>query len=348
MEQKRSVYLDFLRVAACVLVVCGHVSASFIQEIPVEELNFKIMNTFDCFAVLGVPVFVMISGALMLSERYEENIRKLYGKKLLRLAVLYIFWLLFYNTITFIEGGVALNFENVKQEILLDTLLGKGVYHLWFLPMLISLYFITPFIRAFTADLKKCLLFLGLYFFFGILIPTALLFEFPYRTIVASLYDRFDNYLFMGYLGYYVLGHVLHEFLPRLKGKFLLGIAAVGLLSFGIEVYVCNLYSERGGELSTILNNPLLLTAFLSTTALFILAKHLTYRRERFWKWLGRYTLGIYLLHPFLLGLGVKFGWTTLFAPAIIAIPLSVVLMTVLTFIPVYLISKIPGVRKLI
>lgn len=282
----------------------------------------------------------------MLSDRQEEDIRKLYGKKLLRLAILYFFWLLFYNTVTFIEDGTPVSFENIKQEIVLDALLGKGMYHLWFLPMLISLYLITPFIRGFAADLKKCILFLVLYFFFGMLTPTAVLFDFPYRTIVVSLYERLDNYLFMKYLGYYVLGHVLHEFLPRLKGRYLLGIAGVGLLSFGIEVYVCNLYSEREGELSTILNNPLLLTAFLSTAALFILAKHLTYRREKLWRWLQRYTLGIYLLHPFLLQMSRKLGWTTLFAPAAIAIPLSVVLMAILTFIPVYLLSKIPGIRK--
>lgn len=346
MEQKRAVYLDFLRVAACIMVIATHVSGSFIQEIPVESINFKVMNAFDCFSILGVPLFVMISGALQLSVDQEENIRKLYGKKILKLAILYLFWLLFYNTVTFIEDGTVVSFENIKQEIVLDALLGKGMYHLWFLPMLISLYLITPFIRGFTADLKKCILFLVLYFIFGILLPTAILFDFPYRTIVASLYERLDNYMFTGYLGYYVLGHVLHEFMPRLKVKYLLGVAGVGAVSFGIEVYICNLYSEREGELSIILNNPLLLTAFLSSTAIFILAKHLTYRWEGLWKWFGRYTLGIYLLHPFLLKIGRQIGWTTLFAPAAVSIPLSVVLMTVLTFIPVYLLSKIPGVRK--
>lgn len=346
MEEKSTVYLDFLRVAACILIVCVHVSASFIEEIPVESLNFKVMNAFDCFAILGVPVFVMISGALMLSEKREENIKNLYGKKMLRLAVVYFFALLFYDTETFIENGFAFTFENVKQEIILEALLGKGKYHLWFLPMLISLYLITPFIRPFVSDLKKCLLFLGLYFLFGILIPTMLLFDIPYRRIVVSFSEQLTNYLFNGYVGYYVLGHVLHKFLPRLKGKFLLGIAGVGLVSFGIEVYVCNLYSVNTGQLSAILNNPLLLTAFLSSTTLFVLAMHIPYRRGAVWAWLKRYTLGIYLLHPFLIGWSRHLGWTTLFAPAVVAIPLSVVLMTVLTFIFTYLLSKIPGIRK--
>ena len=348
MEQKRTTYLDFLRTAACVLVVGTHVSASFIQELPVDSLNFKIMNAFDCFSILGVPLFVMISGALMLSTQYKEDIRKLYGKKILRLALIYFFWFLFYNIVNFIEDGTSVSFENIKQEIILDALLGKGIYHLWFLPMLISLYLITPFLRSFTSDLKKCLWFLGLYTFFGLVIPTAILFDFPYRTIVLSLYDRLDNYLFTGYLGYYVLGHVLHEFLPKLKKNYLPAIAVVGLVSFGTEVFVCNLYSERKGELSVILNNPLLLTAFLSATAIFILAKHISFKKGDIWKWLQQFTLGIYFLHPFILMMLRKTEWTTLFAPAAISIPLSVALVTILTFIPIYLLSKIPGVRKLI
>lgn len=348
MEKSRITYLDFLRTAACVLIVGTHVSASFIQELPVDSLNFKIMNAFDCFSILGVPLFVMISGALMLSEQYEEDIKKLYGKKILRLALIYFFWFLFYNVVNFIEDGTAVNFENIKQEIVLDALLGKGIYHLWFIPMLLSLYLITPFLRPFTSDLKKCLWFLGLYAVLGLVIPTAVLFDFPYRTIVVSIYDRLNNYLFTGYLGYYILGHVLHEFLPKMKKNYLLATACVGLASFGIEVFVCNLYSARNGELSVILNNPLLLTAFLSGTAIFILAKHISFKKDTVWKWTQQFTLGIYFLHPFIIMILRKIGWTTLFAPAAISVPLSVALVTVLTLIPIYLISKIPGIRKLI
>lgn len=66
---------------------------------------------------------------------------------------------------------------------------------------------------------KKCMLFCVLGFGYSILLPTALKFEFPYRTIVESLYNQFDCSFFGGYLTYYVLGHVLHEYVPKLSAQ---------------------------------------------------------------------------------------------------------------------------------
>ena len=95
-----------------------------------------------------------------------------------------------------------------------------------------------------------------------------------------------------------------------------------------------------------ILNNPLLLPAFLSTTVLFILGKHLPVRGSRMLRQLSGYTLGIYLLHPLMLAVGRRLGWNTLFAPPLISIPLSVALMLAVTFVPIWLLSRIPGLKK--
>ena len=214
MEREKTAYLDFLRVAACIMVVCVHVTAFCFEDVPVGSFRFAVMDAFDCFSILGVPLFVMISGALMLSADYQADFKKLYFGKIGRLVVLYFSWLLLYNINNYMIGDL----KSLK-EIVLRTLMGKGIYHLWFLPMMAALYLVTPFIRGFAQDLHKCLWFLGLYFLLAILIPTALLFDFPYRTIVDSMYHQVDNYyLFSGYLGYFVLGHVIHEFLPRLRG----------------------------------------------------------------------------------------------------------------------------------
>ena len=195
MGREKTAYLDFLRVAACIMVICGHVTAFCFDEVPVGSFTFAVLDAFDCFSVLGVPLFVMISGALMLAEDYQADFKKLYVRKIGRLVVLYFFWLLIYNIRNYIDGDLK-----SLREIILRTLMGKGMYHLWFLPMMAALYLVTPFIRGFARDLRKCLWFLGLYVLLGILIPTALLFDFPYRVIVESLYQQIDNYMFFSYL----------------------------------------------------------------------------------------------------------------------------------------------------
>lgn len=348
MEKERTAYLDLVRIIACVMVVGVHVSALCLETLDVAGVNFKIMNGFDCFSILGVPLFVMISGSLILSEDHVYSVKELYLKKAGRLAFLYFFWFLFYNTVNFIESGAAWNFENVKQEIVLESLLSRGIYHLWFLPMMASLYLITPFIKEFTKDKEKCILFLLLFFVLAVALPTALKFEFPYRTIVAGLYEHFPNVMFTGYIGYYILGHALHEFLPGLKPKVLAVLAAVAVISFGVEVYVCNMYSEKTGELSIILNDTMAVNAFVSCTCIFILCKHIEVKAHR---WLSKgasLTFGVYLLHPFILHLLNLAGLDTLFAPAFLTVPAVVALVAAVTAAAVWVLRKLPVLRRVV
>ncbi len=348
MEQKRTAYLDFIRVIACIMVVGVHVSALCLEKLDVTGFNFKVMNGFDCFSILGVPLFVMISGSLLLSEKHTDTFKDFYFKKSLRLLILYLFYFLFYNLVSALKNGMVWNFENIKQEIVLESLLGRGIYHLWFLPMMISLYLITPFIKPFVADKAKCAVFLLMYFVIAILLPTLLKFEFPYKTIVGSFYERFPNVMFIGYIGYYILGHVLHDFLPVLKAKMLVVVATLGVAFFAIEVYVCNLYSEKTGELSIILNDTMAVNAFVACTCIFILCKHIKIKGNKMLTECAKLTFGIYLLHPFVLHLMNRMGLDTLFAPAFVSVPAVVVLVTAITAAIVFVISKIPGLRKLI
>ena len=330
------------------MVVGVHVSALCLEELDVTRANFKVMNGFDCFSILGVPLFVMISGSLLLSEKHTDSMKDFYLKKAVRLVILYFFYFLFYNTVSFIGSGTAWGFENVKQDIVLDSLLGKGIYHLWFLPMMISLYLITPFIKSFMSDKGKCIAFLSLYFVIAILLPTALKFEFPYKTIVGSIYERFPNVMFIGYIGYYVLGHVLHEFLPKLSKGALVAAAVCGVVFFGIEVYACNWYSEKTGELSIILNDTMAVNAFVASSCIFILCKHIKLKEYIVLTEFAKLTFGIYLLHPFVLNMFHQAGLDTLFAPAFVSVPAVVVLVTLVTAVLVFIISKVPGLRKLV
>lgn len=348
--KKHIAYLEVLRLVACILVVGVHVSAFNLEQVPVESLNFKVMNGLDCLSILGVPLFVMISGALFLAPSYEITVKKFYTRKIPRIVFLYFFWLLFYNVVNFLENGTVWNFTNVKKQIVLESLLGKGMYHMWYLPMLAVLYLLTPFLKSFAADRKKCLLFCALGFAYSILLPTALKFEFPYRTIVESLYNQFDCSFFGGYVTYYVLGHVLHEYVPKLSAQKKAALGLGGVIAMGIEIAVCNAWSVKTGIMSTILNTPFSVTAFIGAAAIFLLLRDGVSGRkqEELSGKLAGLTLGIYLIHPLFLRIYGWLGGTTLFAPAAIAVPLIVVLITLISGAAVYVLSKIPVVKKIV
>lgn len=349
-EKKHIAYLEVLRLVACILVVGVHVSAFNLEQVPVESLNFKVMNGLDCLSILGVPLFVMISGALFLAPSYEITVKKFYTRKILRIVFLYFFWLLFYNVVNFLENGTVWNFTNVKKQIVLESLLGKGMYHMWYLPMLAVLYLLTPFLKSFAADRKKCMLFCALGFAYSILLPTALKFEFPYRTIVESLYNQFDCSFFGGYVTYYVLGHALHEYVPKLSAQKKAALGLGGVIAMGIEIAVCNAWSVKTGIMSTILNTPFSVTAFIGAAAIFLLLRDGVSGRkqEELSGRLAGLTLGIYLIHPLFLRIYGWLGGTTLFAPAAIAVPLIVVLITLISGAAVYVLSKVPVVKKIV
>lgn len=348
-EKKHIAYLEVLRLVACILVVGVHVSAFNLEQVPVESLNFKVMNGLDCLSILGVPLFVMISGALFLAPSYEITVKKFYTRKIPRIVFLYFFWLLFYNVVNFLENGTVWNFTNVKKQIVLESLLGKGMYHMWYLPMLAVLYLLTPFLKSFAADRKKCLLFCALGFAYSILLPTALKFEFPYRTIVESLYNQFDCSFFGGYVTYYVLGHALHEYVPKLSAQKKAALGLGGVIAMGIEIAVCNAWSVKTGIMSTILNTPFSVTAFIGAAAIFLLLRDgVSGRRTKICGKLAGLTLGIYLIHPLFLRIYGWLGGTTLFAPAAIAVPLIIVLITLISGAAVYVLSKIPVVKKIV
>lgn len=349
-EKKHIAYLEVLRLVACILVVGVHVSAFNLEQVPVESLNFKVMNGLDCLSILGVPLFVMISGALFLAPSYEVTVKKFYTRKIPRIVFLYFFWLLFYNVVNFLENGTVWNFTNVKKQIVLESLLGKGMYHMWYLPMLAVLYLLTPFLKSFAADRKKCLLFCALGFAYSILLPTALKFEFPYRTIVESLYNQFDCSFFGGYVTYYVLGHALHEYVPKLSAQKKVALGLGGVIAMGIEIAVCNAWSVKTGIMSTILNTPFSVTAFIGAAAIFLLLRDGVSGRkqEELSGKLAGLTLGIYLIHPLFLRIYGWLGGTTLFAPAAIAVPLIIVLITLISGAAVYVLSKIPVVKKIV
>jgi len=348
--KQRTYYLDVLRIIGCILVITVHVSALNYNSVPPSSIDWQIMNLFDCLGALGVPIFVMISGSLLLDPTRTLTLRDLF-KKIIHLAIIYLVWLLLYNTLEFIQTGTLLTFENVKDSIILRSLLGKGIYHLWYIPMIITLYLITPILREAFSNPKICRYFLVLFFLFGLLLPTLLLFEFPYKTIVSSIYDRYPLTMLTGYLGYFVLGHFLHSYAPILGKLQKHLVLFLGLLGYASAVIICGLDGIHTNTPSVILNNPLTVNLFLATVGVFYFCKErisVEKATPSHVKKLSSLTFGIYLIHPMVIGQLFNFGLHTLLLSPILMIPLMVILVFVISTIIVGILSYIPVIKKIV
>ena len=94
MKEQRIVYFDYLRIIAIFAVVVLHFAAQNWDNIDVSSFEWQVFNLYDAVAAWGVPVFVMISGALFLGK--ELTLKKLYGKYILRIVTAFFFWSVLY------------------------------------------------------------------------------------------------------------------------------------------------------------------------------------------------------------------------------------------------------------
>ena len=82
---KRDYSLDFLRVVACILVIIIHVANVYCRSYTnIDQINYIGAVIFNVVARISVPIFFMISGALIVKETKFDM--KKYIKRIWRLV----------------------------------------------------------------------------------------------------------------------------------------------------------------------------------------------------------------------------------------------------------------------
>jgi len=83
-------YISILRIIATIAVIAIHASSGYLNGSDIAGFDWKYANLINSFTRFSVPVFVMLSGALLLTK--EENTSEFYKKRLLKLCYPFIFW----------------------------------------------------------------------------------------------------------------------------------------------------------------------------------------------------------------------------------------------------------------
>jgi surface polysaccharide O-acyltransferase-like enzyme len=195
--KERVFYVDMIRCCAALLVVLSHVFAPVcagMNDYPLGE--WWVFNFLDSVIRPCVPLFIMISGKLLLGSTREEPylhfVRRRYG----RLIIPFFVWSMIY---AYLEARMDKSpFE--AGDAMLRFLQGPTEYHLWFMYLILALYLLAPFLRRFVQVARPGEMKALLILWFGFL---TVQFFFP------GFAGSGPAVILLNYSGYFVLGYFL-------------------------------------------------------------------------------------------------------------------------------------------
>lgn len=334
-------WIDLSRIAAAFAVVCLHVSAGIVAQAPFGSFSWWCGNVADSAMRWSVPVFVMISGILLLRPEKSESLGGFYGRRLRRILIPTVFWTIVFTLLAYAESrarGVSLS----PAYLVINILLGVPHYHMWFLYMLAGLYVFTPFFRKIVQQSSpKELLFLVVLLFAMSLVSYG--FEFIYPGVPMVFTTRS-----MLYLPYFFAGCLLAAWKnPPATGVLIALLAlSVGLATLGTYLLHLKFGGARGfyfyGELSAAVV-PMSLCVLLLLKKFFGSARPSRRMRE-----IAALTFGVYLIHPlFIEGLGAL-GWKAASYPPLLAIPVFSAVIFGFSLATAQILSFLPFLRRTI
>jgi len=141
---ERLVWLDLVRIAASLLIVMLNITAKQLSTMPIDTSGWQAVNVYLGLSRAATPLFTMMSGVLFLGLGKQRSLKQLFQGPVKKIIVIYFFWSFLYAIFALLTQP-ALSSSSVIPTLLRLTL--KSSDHMWFLPILISLYLISPFLQ---------------------------------------------------------------------------------------------------------------------------------------------------------------------------------------------------------
>ena len=351
---QRQYHLDYLRVFASIAIILLHVTAQNLPYVELAGTEWNIYNICNSASRWGVPVFVMMSGALFLPR--EIPTKTLYKKYISRMAIAYVVWSAFYAIFDLLGNLIFKDDYQISFVEIIGSFI-SGAVHLWFLPMIIGLYMCIPLIKQLTKNDNLIKYFLLLSFIFCFiktqteLVSTSLL-SGNVALIFANVNTLFKNShmdLVFGFTSYFILGFYINKTEINKKKRLLLYI--LGVIGLVLTVTLNLLASKTAGKSTETFYSANSINVLLMSIAIFVWFKYNAKGTEKLNKIiikLSKYSFGAFLVHIFILKVLHAFGiQTTSFHP-VLSVPAITIATTFASYLISLILNKIPVIKKYI
>ena len=340
-KNDRILFVDLLRILSCFFVIVNHSNSRIFQE-RAPSLTWFVSVTYMFFSKAAVPIFVMITGYMLL------NRRETHSKYILRVVrhgcALVLFSMLYYLSAC-LEGKNYLNWKG----FLVSLISAPCTNAFWYMYLYLGILLMIPFLQRFVSALSKQdfhVLFFWSALFFSVL-PIA-----AHYLPQLQITHYFEVPLFNSFLALLMAGYYFRTYCtPTKKWRIpcLAGYVCATLVSV-IGTYLE--YGRTGGVDYLFYDNKLFLPILVGAGCLFAFASTLTIKApfDKAVSEIGKLTFGVYLVSDLVLA-KLEFVYEFLTEHQVHVLP-AMLIFEIVVFavgcILVYLLRMIPGVKKLL
>lgn len=214
---QRLEYADAIRALAIIGVLMVHTTSPLVRSAASVKSSWLAIGCgANAIGHAAVPLFIMISGLLLLDPSRVESVSAFLRKRLLRILIPFILWAIIYLVWISIVNHTPLEPVDCLRKIA-----GVTVYtQFWFIKIILGLYLVSPILKVLVKETSDTVLWylIGLWFF-------AVLLE-PVLEQITGTQLGISFAVVTGYVGYFILGYAL----GRIRTTPLVQIIAAGIL----------------------------------------------------------------------------------------------------------------------
>lgn len=283
---KRDERLEYLRVFSCIFVVLGHIANWYMREYPGLAMNSYICGLLlNGICRVSVPIFFMISGALLLEQAtdYKKN-----TKRLVSMLIKTVMW----GTIFIIWDYLYLgDMYDFKMILTLPVRV-----HFWYMYVMIGIYITIPLWQKLVSGDSKVLLkyFAGVFF-----VITAINTVLHTQKVSVS----YDVPLIGSscYAGYFILGYAIRHHIDEIKIKKWICVAVLAvsvMATTGLTFYFS--FKERA-HVETFSDFRSIFIALASIAVFYLVMKKDNLKPCPWIRIMSKHSFNIYMIHVFFL-----------------------------------------------
>ena len=349
MYKTRIQWIDFARVLAILSVVfcpCLDNIYHIIDPNVVTALSLSSkIFVFSGYVIgrLGVPFFLMITGYLLLDRIYDsEKITTFWSRNCKHLLICTIIWCVIYEAFLIFVLHQDFNLVSVISEILL--LKPLNISHFWYMPMIIGMYILIPFVSTALKNLDNKIIFKAVTFF---LIICSVI---PFILLILNIYgiDGLSEQISLGYSGgiygiYIVIGYLIKKdyFKSINNYKLILTIIISAIITVIFQIFSFNhdyayyLWYEF----------PFLL--IISVCLFELISRLKTIKFYNIISFMSKFSFAVFLIH-ILFVKTISQAIMTINIHSSIKVMILMAFILLLSYLTAYIISKIPKIGKYI